>query len=134
MNRHSSFFLCATFVTEGEKVVKIFLRKKQYNQQLGIIPFWEPVSTCEKISCLSGYLSSFIDLKIKKAAVSRQPLKTILKILRFFYMMPRTAAVAISTTAAGITPMMMMISTRAMDITWARGATATAGLSSGSVQ
>ena len=50
------------------------------------------------------------------------------------YMIPRTAAVAILTTVAGMTPMTMMITTRAMLTAWVRGAIATAGLSSGSVQ
>lgn len=50
------------------------------------------------------------------------------------YIIPLTAAVAISTTGAGIIPITIIISTRAMLTAWAKGATATAGLSSGSVQ
>jgi len=52
----------------------------------------------------------------------------------FLYMIPLTAVVAMSSTAAGMIPITMMIRTRAMLTAWVRGATATAGLSSGSVQ
>ena len=52
----------------------------------------------------------------------------------FLYMIPLTAAVAMSTTGAGMIPITIMINTSAMLTAWVKGVTVTAGLSSGSVQ